>query len=121
MIVLLLVMILIVMMVTAFVMMAAVTIMIMLIVMLILTVLIVMVVFLIMLVGLAISRVPVVAMTVSEEAINNTRLIAADRSGSQRISATTNFHVLGGLKGRKRSLLLIASGNSQHTHTHIYT
>ena len=87
MIVLLLVMILIVMMVTAFVMMAAVTIMIMLIVMLILIVLIVIVVFLIMLVGLAISRVPVVAMTVSKEAINNTRLIAADCGSLQRISA----------------------------------
>ena len=84
MIVLLLVMILIVMMVTAFVMMAAVTIMIMLIVMLILIFLIVMMVFLMMLVGLAISRVPVVAMTASKEAINNTRLIAADRSGSPR-------------------------------------
>ena len=87
MIVLLLVMILIVMMVTAFVMMAAVTIMIMLIVMLILIFLIVMMVFLMMLVGLAISRVPVVAMTASKEAINNTRRIAAHRSGSQRIAA----------------------------------
>ena len=87
MIALLLIMILIVVMVTVSVMMVAAAIIIMLIVMLILIVLIVMVVFLMMLVGLAISRVPVVAMTVSEEAINNTRLIAADRSGSQRIAA----------------------------------
>ena len=36
---------------------------------------------------------------------------AADRGSSQRISATTKFDVPGGLKGRKRPLLLIASGN----------
>ena len=36
---------------------------------------------------------------------------AADRGSSQRIFATTKFDVPGGLKGRKRPLLLIASGN----------
>ena len=35
---------------------------------------------------------------------------AADRGSSQRISATTKFDVPDGLKGRKRPLLLIASG-----------
>ena len=34
-----------------------------------------------------------------------------DCSGSQRISATTKFDVRRGLKGRKKPLLLIASGN----------
>ena len=60
---------------------------------------------------LAMIRVLMMAVMMLSEAINPTRLIASDRSGSQRISATTKFDVPGGLKGRKRPLLLIASGN----------
>ena len=75
-----------------------------------LMVLIVVMVLMIVVVGLAMIWVLVVAMTVLAGAINNTRLIAAYRSGSQRIFATTKFDVPGGLKGRKRPLLLIASG-----------
>ena len=109
MIALLLVTVLIAMIVTVFVMMAT-AIIIILIVVLTLIVLIVLMVFVIILVDLAITRMLVMTMTVPIEAINNMRLIAADRSGSQRISATTKFDVSGGLKGRKRPLLLIASG-----------
>ena len=69
--------------VTVFVMMAA-AIMIILIVVLTLIVLIVLKVFVMILVGSAMTRMLVVAMTVPTEAINNMRLIAADRSGSQR-------------------------------------
>ena len=47
----------------------------------------------------------------TKEAINPTRLIAAHRGSSQRISATMKFDVRRGLKGRKIPLLLIASGN----------
>ena len=41
----------------------------------------------------------------------SSRLITADRSGSQRIFATTKFYGSSGLKGSKRPLLLIASRN----------
>ena len=73
------------MIVTIFVMIAATT-MIILIVMLTLIVLIVLMVFVMILVGLAMTRMLIVTMTVPIEAINNIRLIAADRSGSQRIA-----------------------------------
>ena len=105
-----LVMVLIAIIVTIFVIIAA-AIMIILIVVLILIVLIVLIVFVMILVGLAMTRMLVVTITVPTEAINNMRLIAADRSESQRISAKTKFDVSGGLKGRKRTFLLIASRN----------
>ena len=89
----------------------AAAVMMMLMIVLILIVLLMMLILLVMLVGLAVTRVLMMAMAVLAEATNITRPIAADRGGSQRIAATANFHALGGLKERKRSFLLIASGN----------
>ena len=85
--------------------------MIILVMVLMLIVLIVAIVFVVVVVSLAMVGVLLMAVAMLAEAINNTRRIAADRGGSQRIFATTKFDVPGGLKGRKRPLLLIASGN----------
>ena len=110
-------MVLIAIIVTIFVIIAA-AIMIILIVVLILIVLIVLMVFVMILVGLAMTRMLVVTITVPTEAINNMRLIAADRSGSRRISATIKFGVLARLKGRKKPFLPLASGNLQVLRIH---
>ena len=69
--------------------------------MLMLVLLVIVMVSVVVVIGFAMIRMLLLAEAMLKEVINPTRLIATNRSGSQRIVVTTKFDNPGGSKGRK--------------------